>query len=50
MQTYDWDIAASVPGFDGFLEAMQERESTQRVVADYKSAMDAFMAQMAAAK
>ncbi len=49
-QTYNWDIASSVPGFDDFLEALHEHESTKRVVADHASAMDAFMAQMAAAK
>lgn len=45
--TYDWDIRSSIPGFDDFLEAMSERESTKRVVADHQGAMDAFMAKKA---
>jgi len=48
-QTYDWDIRSEIPGFDKFLDAMNERDSTKTVVADRDEAMSAFMAQNAAA-
>lgn len=48
--TYDWNIAAEVPGFSAYLTAMDERDSTTSVVADNEEAMAAMMAQLAAAK
>lgn len=42
-RTYDWDIVASVPGFDTFLAAMDERDSTKLVVAENEKAMAALM-------
>ena len=48
--TYDWDPRADVPGFTEFEAAMRERDSTKIVDADNKAAMDALMAQLAAAK
>jgi len=44
MRTYDWDIAAEVPGFSTFLAAMDERDVTKSVVADNEAAMAAVMA------
>lgn len=44
-QIYDWDIASEIPEFDKYLEAMNDRDSTKRVVADHKEAMAAFTAQ-----
>jgi glutathione S-transferase len=48
--TYDWDPRADVPGITEFEAAMRERDSTKTVDADNKAAMDAMMAQLAAAK
>lgn len=48
--TYDWDPRADVPGFDEFIVAMQERDSTKTVDADNEAAMSEMMAQLAAAK
>jgi glutathione S-transferase len=49
-RTYDWDIAPEVPGFAGFLAAMDERDATRSVVADNEAAMAAMMAQIEADK
>ena len=48
--TYDWDPRVDVPGYTEFEAAMRERDSTKTVDADNKAAMDAMMAQLAAAK
>jgi glutathione S-transferase len=47
--TYDWDIVAEVPGLAEHYAAMNERDSTKRVVADFEEAMTKLMAQVQAA-
>ena len=47
---YDWDVVSEVPGLGSHIEAMEERDSTKRVVADHDEAMAALMARIAAAK
>ena len=47
--TYDWDIRKEVPGFDEFLAAMDERDSTKSVIADHEVGMVEMMKQLAAA-
>jgi glutathione S-transferase len=49
-QTYDWDIAAEVPGLAAHKAVMEERDSTRLVVADLEKSMAELMAQIAAAK
>jgi hypothetical protein len=46
--TYDWDIRAEVPGLDAHVAAMEERETTKRVVAKHEVAMAAMMARLQA--
>ena len=48
--TYDWDIVAEVPGLAAQFAAMEERDSTRRVVADHEEAMAELMKQLEAAK
>lgn len=43
-KTYDWDVRKEVPGLAAHKAAMDERDSTKRVVADHKEAMAALMA------
>ena len=47
--TYDWDIRKEVPGFNEFLAAMDERDSTKSVIGDHEAAMSEMMKQLAAA-
>ena len=47
---YDWDVVPEVRGLDSHIEAMEERDSTKRVVADHEEAMAALMAKIAAAR
>ncbi|TDJ37750.1 MAG: glutathione S-transferase family protein [Gammaproteobacteria bacterium] len=42
-RTYDWDITSAVPGFDTYLAAMDERDSTKSVVAENEKAMAALI-------
>lgn len=42
-RTYDWDITSAAPGFDTFLAAMDERDSTKNVVAENEKAMAALI-------
>ena len=48
--TYDWDIVAEVPGLAAQFAAMEERDSTRRVVADQDEAMAVLMKQIEDAK
>jgi len=43
-RVYDWDIMAENPGLAAHAVAMEERDSTRRVVADHKEAMVKLMA------
>lgn len=47
---YDWDVVSAVPGLSAHVAAMEERDSTKRVVADHEEAMAALVARIAAAK
>ncbi len=49
-RTYDWDIRAEVPGLAAHAAAMEERDSTKRVIADHEEALAALMAQLEAAQ
>ena len=49
-RVYDWDIMAEVPGLAAHVGAMDERATTQRVMADHEEAMAVLMAQLKAAK
>lgn len=49
-QIYDWEIVAEVPGLADYIAAMDERDSTKRVIADHEEAMAALTAQLKAAK
>ena len=43
---YDWDIRGEIPGLAAHTAAMEERESTKRVVADHEEALAVLMAQL----
>lgn len=47
---YDWDVVSNVPGLAAHVAAMEERDSTKRVVADHEEAMAALMERISAAK
>lgn len=49
-RVYDWDVMAEVPGLAAHVAAMDARDSTQRVNADYEEAMAELMTQLQAAK
>jgi glutathione S-transferase len=49
-RVYDWDIMAENPGLAAHAAAMEERDSTRRVVADHKEAMVKLMARLEAAE
>lgn len=49
-RVYDWDIVAEIPGLAAHVAAMDERDTTKRVVADLEEAMAAFMATREAAR
>ena len=49
-RVYDWDIMAENPGLAAHAAAMEDREVTQRVVADYEKAMVELMARREAAE
>jgi glutathione S-transferase len=48
-RTYDWDIVQEVPGLAAQVTAMEERDSTRRVVADNEEATAALMTEVKAA-
>ncbi len=45
-RVYDWDIVAEVPGLAAHIAAMDERDSTKRVMADQEEAMAELMTQI----